>query len=81
MGIIAAWEESIDAFWFCMRWRRRTAATRPPISTAGKMDLWHAYEILSRDVNYDPRQHYDSEKCKADFKEAALYFSNLPNGS
>ena len=22
------------------------------------MDLWHTYESLSRDVNYDPRQDY-----------------------
>ena len=125
MGIIAAWEEFLErSLVRYVAGATTNGGYSPPHKHGRANDLRHAYEILSRDVNYDPQKHYlkvtdpkwvwrtadfffrshrygcldsragllktansirnriahDSEKCKADFREAARSFLNPPDG-
>ena len=59
MGAVAAWEEFLERSLVRYIAGATTNGGYSPAHKHGKAnDLQHAYEILSRDVNYDPQKHY-----------------------
>lgn len=75
MGVVAAWEEFLEAA--MIRYLAGAATTsgyRAPLNVGKASDLAHAYQIIAQDADYDRSKHYLSWTSPREVKARAKFY-------